>query len=68
VLLIFIALKKTTASAGFEPANLASNGKHTKHYTTEATLKIHRPQPGLNLQILGLMASTLTRRLPRTMH
>jgi hypothetical protein len=33
----FIAIKKPIASAGFEPANLSSNGKHTKHYTAEAT-------------------------------
>jgi hypothetical protein len=35
VLQIFIALKST--SAGFEPATLGSNGKHTNHYTIAAT-------------------------------
>jgi hypothetical protein len=33
VLRIFIAL------AGFEPATFGSSGKHTNHYTTEATLQ-----------------------------
>jgi hypothetical protein len=37
VLQIFIALKTYNVSAGFEPANLGSNGKHTDHYTTEVT-------------------------------
>jgi hypothetical protein len=37
VLRIFIALKKSIASAGFELATLGSNGKNTKRYTTEAT-------------------------------
>jgi hypothetical protein len=32
---IFIPLKKPIASAGFELANLESNGKHDNHYTTE---------------------------------
>jgi hypothetical protein len=36
VLLIFIALKNPSPSAGFEPANLESNGKHANHYTIEA--------------------------------
>jgi hypothetical protein len=40
VLRIFIALKKSIALAGFEPANLGSSGKHTNHYTTEATVHI----------------------------
>jgi hypothetical protein len=31
VLLIFIALKTSLPSAGFEPANLRSNGKHANH-------------------------------------
>jgi hypothetical protein len=35
VLWIFIALKNSSPSAGFEPANLGSNNKHTYHYTTE---------------------------------
>jgi hypothetical protein len=29
--------KYSIASAGLEPANLVSNGKHANHYTTEAT-------------------------------
>jgi hypothetical protein len=29
---------KSIASAGFEPANLGSSGKHTNHYTTKATI------------------------------
>jgi hypothetical protein len=33
----FYHAKKSIASAGFERANLASNGKHTNHYTTKAT-------------------------------
>jgi hypothetical protein len=37
VLRIFIALKKSIASAGFEPATVGSSGKHTNHYTTKAT-------------------------------
>jgi hypothetical protein len=35
VLRIFISLKNPMPSAGFEPANLGSNGKHATHYTTE---------------------------------
>jgi hypothetical protein len=35
VLRIFIALKNTSSSAAFVPANLGSNGKHDYHYTTE---------------------------------
>jgi hypothetical protein len=31
----FITLQKPLSSAGFEPANLGSNGKHDNHYTTE---------------------------------
>jgi hypothetical protein len=31
VLLIFIAIKNPSTSAGFEPSNLASNGKHDNH-------------------------------------
>jgi hypothetical protein len=38
VLRIFIALKNSVASAGLNPRTL---GKHTNHYTTEATMKIH---------------------------
>jgi hypothetical protein len=37
VLRIFIALKKSIALAGFEPAIFGSSGKHTNHNTTEAT-------------------------------
>jgi hypothetical protein len=37
---IFIAFKKTIASAGFEPSNLGCNGKHANNYTTEATYKL----------------------------
>jgi hypothetical protein len=36
VLRIFIGLKKSIVSAGFEPAKSWSNGKHTNHQTTEA--------------------------------
>jgi hypothetical protein len=31
----FIALKNSSFSAGFEPANFGSSGKHDNHYTTE---------------------------------
>jgi hypothetical protein len=34
---ICIALKISIALAGFEVATLGSSGKHTNHYTTEAT-------------------------------
>jgi hypothetical protein len=37
VVRIFIALKKSIALAGFEPATFVSSGKHTNHYTTKAT-------------------------------
>jgi hypothetical protein len=37
VLRIFIALKKSMALSGFEPANFGSSGKHTNHCTTKAT-------------------------------
>src|SRR5215475_13839574 len=36
VLRIFFALKNPTASAGFEPANLDTKGRHANHETTEA--------------------------------
>jgi hypothetical protein len=36
VLQILITLKNPSPSAGFEPSNLGSNGKHDKHYTTKA--------------------------------
>jgi hypothetical protein len=32
VLRIFIALKKSLSSAGFEPTKLESNGKHANHH------------------------------------
>jgi hypothetical protein len=35
VLQIFIAVRNTSLSVGFESANLAYSGKHDKHYTTE---------------------------------
>jgi hypothetical protein len=35
VVRIFIALKNSSLSAMFDPANLGSNAKHDKHYTTE---------------------------------
>jgi hypothetical protein len=41
VLRIFIALKKSIALAGFESATFVSSGKHTNHYTTEATSYIY---------------------------
>jgi hypothetical protein len=34
---ILKALKKSNTSDRFEPTNLRSNGKHTNHYTTDAT-------------------------------
>jgi hypothetical protein len=40
VLRIKIALKNPSPSAGFEPWNLESNGKHDNYYTTEDD---HRP-------------------------
>jgi hypothetical protein len=36
VLRIFIALKKSIALVGFEPATFGSSGKHTNYYTTKA--------------------------------
>jgi hypothetical protein len=39
MLRIIIALKNSSPLAGFEPANLGSNGKHAEHYTTENDLK-----------------------------
>jgi hypothetical protein len=35
MLLVFIALKNPSLSAGSEPANLGSNGKHNNHSNTE---------------------------------
>jgi hypothetical protein len=35
VLRIFITLKNASPSAGSEPSNLGSNGKHANHYITE---------------------------------
>jgi hypothetical protein len=43
VLRIFIALKNPTPTAGFEPANLWSNSKHAKHYTTKDDYVIKMP-------------------------
>jgi hypothetical protein len=37
VLRICIALKNPSPRPGFKPATLGSSGKHTNHYTTEAT-------------------------------
>jgi hypothetical protein len=37
VLRIFIALKNPSLEPGFNPRPLGSSGKHTSHYTTEAT-------------------------------
>jgi hypothetical protein len=31
----FIDLKNPSSSAGFEPENIESNGKHNNHWTTE---------------------------------
>jgi hypothetical protein len=33
---MFIAIKNISLSAGFEPANLGTNGKQYNHYTTES--------------------------------
>jgi hypothetical protein len=38
MLQMFIALKKSIASAEFEPPNLESNGKHANHYTIVGTI------------------------------
>jgi hypothetical protein len=35
--IVIIHKQKTIASAGFEPADFGSNGKHANHYTAEAT-------------------------------
>jgi hypothetical protein len=35
VLWMYMTPKNQSLSAGFEPANLGSNGKHDNHYTTE---------------------------------
>jgi hypothetical protein len=42
VLLIFIALKILSSSAGFEPTTIGSNGKHDNHYTMENNYKYSR--------------------------
>jgi hypothetical protein len=39
VLRIFIALKNTSPRQDFEPTTLGYSGKHTNHFTTEATWK-----------------------------
>jgi hypothetical protein len=36
----FLLPLKSIASAGFVPATVGSNGKHTNHYTTETTMTI----------------------------
>jgi hypothetical protein len=33
------------ALAGFEPAKFASSGKHTNHYTTNATWQVYANKP-----------------------
>jgi hypothetical protein len=33
--MVSVSLKSPSSSAGFEPANLGSSGKHHNHYTTE---------------------------------
>jgi hypothetical protein len=40
VLRIFIALKSPSPWPGFEPVAFGSSGKHTNHYTTEATFQM----------------------------
>jgi hypothetical protein len=40
VLRIFVSLKNTSSSAGFEPAVLGSNGSHSNHYTTEGDISV----------------------------
>jgi hypothetical protein len=37
---IFVALRNPSPSAGFEPANLGSDGKHANHYTTEDNAEV----------------------------
>jgi hypothetical protein len=49
VLRIFIAIKKSIASTGFEPASFRSSGMHTNHYTTEATNIMLIPASGTSL-------------------
>jgi hypothetical protein len=39
VLRIFIAFMNPSSSAGFEPANIGSNGKHDNQYTTEGDMQ-----------------------------
>jgi hypothetical protein len=31
----FVAIKNPSSSAGFQPANFGSSGKHDNHYTTD---------------------------------
>jgi hypothetical protein len=40
MLRIFMALENPPSSAGFEPANLGSNGKHDNRYTTENDMQV----------------------------
>jgi hypothetical protein len=35
---IFITLKNPSTSVGIEPANLASSGEHSNHYSTEVDI------------------------------
>jgi hypothetical protein len=52
VLRIAIALETPSSSAGFEPENFESNGKHDNHYTTKNDNQILIFVPALFLGIL----------------
>jgi hypothetical protein len=54
VLRIIIAIKNRQSSAGFEAANLGSNGNHANNYTTEAD-NHSLSQGGPNLSSLFLV-------------
>jgi hypothetical protein len=58
VLRIFIALKKSIALAGFEPASSGSSGKHTNHYTTKVTDNVSHSS------LLGLRSDCCSRDFP----
>jgi hypothetical protein len=45
----FLSPLKIIASAGYEPSNFGSNGKHAKHYTTEVTKNV------MELEVLFLV-------------
>jgi predicted hydrolase (HD superfamily) len=45
----FLSPLKIIASAGYEPSNFGSNGKHAKHYTTQVTKNV------MELQVLFLV-------------